>query len=356
MLSRHIEGADRAFLGIVYVGVNTDYFESIYASVQSINSLLFTLVRKDGIILFRYPSSTGDAGRKLSAEAAWLNALSSGQTGFRILAQNDGQVRFVSSRAVAQYPLFVNTSVTEISALAVWRTRATAIGIGSAVLLLCSTGLLIAVGRQVRRLRSSEARLAYLAHYDLLTDLAGRALFSINLDAAVAQMARTGDRFAIFMIDLDDFKAVNDTCGHGAGDALLRTVGGRLQSAVGGAGLVARLGGDEFAVLAPLSKNESQCADLARRILQETVRPCDLGEMEFVVGLSIGIAIAPRDGTDAVALMKNADAALYASKSSGRNRFSFFSPPAHAEPHDGDDLAPSLQPAQQENPSAAEVA
>ena len=352
VLSRRIQGEGGAFLGIVYVGVNTSYFEGIYTSVQSINSLLFTLVRKDGIILFRHPNSAGDAGRKLSAEAAWLAALAKGETGFQILAVNDGNVRFVTSRAVSQYPLFVNTSVTEASALANWRSRAAAIGIGSAVLLLCSIGLLISVGRQVHRLRSSEAGLAHLAHHDALTGLANRTLFAASLSDEIRQITKSGGQFAVLMLDLDQFKAVNDTYGHGVGDELLRAAAGRLQSVVGGVGLVARLGGDEFAVLRPLMEDVTEFADLGRRILQEIVKPYLINETELIVGTSIGIAVAPQDGIDAESLMKNADAALYRSKSTGRNKYGFFA--AWSDPHVREcrDPGPSLQPVQQDLPKA----
>lgn len=354
VLARRLEGPEGAFLGAVYVGVNTDYFESIYAAVQSINSLLFTLVRKDGIILFRHPYSAGDVGRKLSAESAWHDALSNGANGFSILAQNDGNIRFVSSRAVSQYPLYVNMSVTEQSALANWKKRAGAIAVGSAALLFCSVGLLIAVGRQMRRLRSSEARLAHLAHFDTLTDLPNRALFASRLAAALLHTSRSQERFAVLMLDLDQFKAANDTYGHGAGDALLGEVGRRLQRVVcDGGGLVARLGGDEFAVLQPIVKDESECADLACRLIKEIVRPYPVEGSDILIGTSIGIAIAPQDGRDAGALMKSADAALYRSKSAGRNRYCFSSPSTDARACGRVDGAPSLQPEAQELPAEA---
>src|SRR5262245_62303676 len=104
-------------------------------------------------------------------------------------------------------------SVTESSALANWRKRASAIGIGSAILLLSSLGLLIAVGRQMRRLNNSEARLAHMAHYDSLTGLANRTLFEREVDAAVRRLTTHRSSFALLMLDLDQFKAVNDAFG-----------------------------------------------------------------------------------------------------------------------------------------------
>ena len=100
VFSKRLESPGGAFLGIVYASVNSAYFEDIYGSVQSLNSVLFTLVRRDGTILFRHPDPSGTAGRKLSAEATWLQALSRGEKGFRILAQADGNVRFVPAHGV----------------------------------------------------------------------------------------------------------------------------------------------------------------------------------------------------------------------------------------------------------------
>jgi diguanylate cyclase (GGDEF)-like protein len=324
VFSKRLEGPGGAFLGIVYASVNSAYFEDIYGSVQSLNSVLFTLVRRDGTILFRHPDPSGTAGRKLSAEATWLQALSRGEKGFRILAQADGNVRFVTSRAVPQYPLFVNISVTEDSALAGWRRRAATIGAGSFVLLMFSIGLLISVTRQMHRLNKSEAELAHLAHYDPLTGLANRTLFSMKVDDAVLRI-RSGQRFAIFMLDLDQFKAVNDSLGHAVGDALLKAIGGRLQSVMGAADSAARLGGDEFAVLHPLvGSAASEARALANQILETILQPYDIEGRKILVGTSIGIAVAPNDGDDADALMRNADLALYKSKAGGRNRFHLF--------------------------------
>jgi diguanylate cyclase (GGDEF)-like protein len=324
VFAKRLQASNGAFLGIVYASVNSAYFEDIYGSVQSINSVLFTLVRKDGTILFRHPDPSGTAGRKLSAEAAWLDALSRGEKGFRIQAFADGNVRFVASHAVPQYPLFVNISVTEESALAGWRWRAATIGAGSFILLLCSIGLLISVTKQMRRLNESEAELAHLAHYDTLTGLANRTLFAKKVDEAVLRM-RSGQHFSIFMLDLDQFKAVNDSLGHAVGDALLKSIGSRLKGAMGPHDSAARLGGDEFAILHPLEGSaRGDAGILANRILEIILKPYDIEGRKIIIGTSIGIAIAPSDGSDADTLTRNADLSLYKSKSRGRNRFHFF--------------------------------
>ena len=160
VFARPLESANGAFAGIIFAAVSTKYFEAIYSGIQSVHSLLFTLLTPDGTILFRHPDDLNSAGKQLSNKSEWLDAVSKGEAGFRILATADGNVRYVSILKVPEYPLIVDVSVTEDTSLAIWRQRATAIGIGSAVFLLFSIYLLWAINRQVRRLSNSEASLA----------------------------------------------------------------------------------------------------------------------------------------------------------------------------------------------------
>ena len=157
ILARRIDRPDGKFAGIVFVSVNSDYFAKIYGSTNSVRSLIFTLVRQDGSILFRHPGTVDFTGKKLSHAVTWRNALASGAKGFRVRAKSDGKVRYVSVRQVAGYPLYVNISVTEGAALAAWYRRSIIIGLGSAILLLCSLYLLIAITKQVRQLSKSKA-------------------------------------------------------------------------------------------------------------------------------------------------------------------------------------------------------
>jgi diguanylate cyclase (GGDEF)-like protein len=160
VFARRLEDSKGNFVGIVFAGVNTKYFEDVYGAVQSVHSLLFTLLDPDGTILFRYPDGANAAGKELSNKASWLDAVSKGGTGFRVFGQADGNIRYVSIRKVLEYPLIVDISVTEAKALAIWGQRAAAIGLGSAIFLLFSIYLLRAMTRQVRLLSNSEASLA----------------------------------------------------------------------------------------------------------------------------------------------------------------------------------------------------
>jgi diguanylate cyclase (GGDEF)-like protein len=159
VFARRLETASGAFAGIIFASVNSDYFEAIYGSTQSVPDLIFNLIREDGTILFRYPDAIGFAGKRLSSEATWQNSLIRGTRNFRIHAKSDGNYRYVSVRQVPGYPLYVNISVTEATALEAWFRRSAMIGLGSATLIGCSLYLLIAITRQVRYLSKSESSL-----------------------------------------------------------------------------------------------------------------------------------------------------------------------------------------------------
>jgi diguanylate cyclase (GGDEF)-like protein len=171
--------------------------------------------------------------------------------------------------------------------------------------------------------RVAEAKIDQLARYDALTGLPNRALFRDQMDAAVVGLRRRGP-FAIHFIDLDEFKQVNDTLGHPCGDELLCVAADRLRAAVRGSDLVARFGGDEFVVLQYPLGHPKEAGALAERIVASLAEPYRISGNEVVIGASIGIALGPRDGTDADLLLKNADMALYRAKSDGRRAWRFF--------------------------------
>jgi diguanylate cyclase (GGDEF)-like protein len=464
VFARRLETPDGGFAGIVFASVNSDYFEAIYGSTQSIESLIFNLIREDGTILFRHPDRGGFAGKRLSQEATWQDSITSGTQSFRILAKADNRYRYVSVRSVPEYPLFVNISVAEGTVLAGWLRRSAMIALGSAALLLCSIYLLIAITRQVRFLSTSEAsllrtshqldaalnnmahgismfdrhhrlilcnkqyaamynlsmdqvkpgtpaldilaarvaagaspasrsfaadrirdmaagknyaildylrdgrviainhqrmrtggwvavhqditaqkrveaELAHMARYDVLTGLANRGLFLEKVNEALSRVASHDERFSVLMLDLDRFKAVNDSLGHAIGDSLLKAVGDRLRRLVRDVDIVARLGGDEFAILQIAdARQRDQATVLANRILSSITEPYDIDGRKIVIGTSIGITLGPQDAQDADALVRHADLALYKSKSEGRNRYRFFETAMEEEARDRREL------------------
>lgn len=197
------------------------------------------------------------------------------------------------------------------------------IGVG---LLFC--GIFIYV---MQRLRGAAAEIALrerqiqrLAGQDELSLLPNRRTFDLRLDQELAQLGRTGAKLAILLLDLDRFKAVNDTYGHTAGDELIRQVAERLSGMMRLGDTVARLGGDEFGIIQTNMVDPSGCAALGERILESLTQPFEIMGVETTIGCSIGIALAPQDGVDRESLLKLADTALYESKNNGRNRYSFF--------------------------------
>jgi diguanylate cyclase (GGDEF)-like protein len=183
----------------------------------------------------------------------------------------------------------------------------------------------VAIHQDITAQKRVEAEVAHMARHDSLTDLANRTLFMEKIEEALARLRRGGERFSVFMIDVDRFKAVNDSLGHPVGDALLKAVAQRLRGAIGERDTVARFGGDEFAILQTLASDQNEgAAALATRIIAAINEPYDLDGYKAAIGASIGIARAPDDGASADELLKNADLALYRVKSSGRNGFRFF--------------------------------
>jgi diguanylate cyclase (GGDEF)-like protein/PAS domain S-box-containing protein len=171
----------------------------------------------------------------------------------------------------------------------------------------------------------AEERIRYMAHHDLLTGLPNRAFFLEKTNAAGERLRARGEMFAVFMMDLDRFKDVNDSLGHPAGDALLKDTALRLKSVLGESQVLARLGGDEFAILQPIvSDGRGEAAALAQRIVKTIAEPYDVEGSKIVVGASIGIALARTGGAESSELMKQADLALYRQKSAGRNGYRFF--------------------------------
>jgi diguanylate cyclase (GGDEF)-like protein len=171
--------------------------------------------------------------------------------------------------------------------------------------------------------RRNQALVAHMAHHDALTRLPNRLLFADRLQQAAARVRR-GEVIALHYLDLDRFKPVNDQLGHAAGDALLREVSDRLRAAARDTDTVARLGGDEFVIIQVGIKEASEAATLARRVVKTVASPFQIAGHTVTIGTSVGIAVAPQDGTDPEVLLKNADSALYQCKAEGRGNLRFF--------------------------------
>jgi diguanylate cyclase (GGDEF)-like protein len=182
----------------------------------------------------------------------------------------------------------------------------------------------VATHEDITEQRRSEVKIEYMAHHDALTDLANRVLLNERLEQALGQRIHREEMVAVHHLDLDQFKAVNDTFGHPAGDKLLKIVADRLRTLVRETDTIARMGGDEFVVVQAPIADPAEATSLAQRIIASMSEPFDLDGHQAVIGASVGIAVGPSDGLKPDRLLRNADLALYRAKGDGRGTFRFF--------------------------------
>lgn len=187
--------------------------------------------------------------------------------------------------------------------------------------------------------KRTEERLTYLAQYDQLTGLVNRALFRDRLEQALMRARRTNQGFALLLLDLDRFKAVNDTLGHDAGDALLTLMAARLKECVREVDTVARMGGDEFTIILEGITGEAAAEMVLTRIVSSVAEPCTISGRSVTVGVSIGATLFPQDASGADTLLKHADAAMYRAKHAGGDTFRFHD--AGASPSEAQPLPPA---------------
>ena len=205
------------------------------------------------------------------------------------------------------------------------------------------------VGSDVTLARENSDKIAWLARYDTLTGLPNRMMLTEALGDALAHAEQWRTRCAFMMIDLDRFKAVNDTLGHFVGDQLLARVSDRLKQQLGENELCGRLGGDEFAIVIRDASDLERVNDVAQRVIQSLSQPYEVDHHTLYVGTSIGSAIGPRDGATVETLMRNADLALYRAKDSGGNSHFTYEPALHAQAEERRKLEFSLRRALDSN-------
>jgi diguanylate cyclase (GGDEF)-like protein/PAS domain S-box-containing protein len=184
-------------------------------------------------------------------------------------------------------------------------------------------GCTVTTHHDITEQRRSEAKIVHMAMHDALTGLANRVLFHERTNEALAS-ARRGQLLAVHFLDLDNFKNVNDTLGHPAGDKLLKIVTGRLLKLIRETDTVARMGGDEFAILQTAVAQPADASTLARRVIETLGEPYEIDGHQVVIGASVGIALGPSDGNFPDQLIRNADLALYRAKADGKGTLSFF--------------------------------
>ncbi|MBC7860874.1 MAG: EAL domain-containing protein, partial [Burkholderiaceae bacterium] len=192
---------------------------------------------------------------------------------------------------------------------------------------LCAFALAYAMARRMRRaVRRAENHLHYLAHVDPVTELPNRHEFNESMAFALARADRQESSVGLLLLDLDNFKVVNDTLGHNCGDALLKLVAQRLTTVLRASDIICRIGGDEFVVIVEPAECAADLASVARKILAALAAPFGLDSHQLYVSASIGVSLYPLDARDVQTLTRNADTAMYHAKNQGKNCYAAFLP------------------------------
>ncbi|AXE30682.1 sensor domain-containing diguanylate cyclase [Chromobacterium phragmitis] len=182
----------------------------------------------------------------------------------------------------------------------------------------------VAIFSDLTERKAADERIQFLAHFDVLTSLPNRIHMQDRVELAIHNVVRDNQRLALLLLDLDRFKTVNESLGHSAGDTLLQVAADRIKSALAPGEMLARQGGDEFIILLPVISDPGEAALAAERVRDVFANPIELHNHVLTITPSIGISVYPDDGRDYETLVRNADAAMYHAKSSGRNSYKFY--------------------------------
>jgi len=330
-MTRRLNHADGSFAGVVVVSEDPSYFTSDFYNNAAIGrDGVIAVISDTGAVLARRTGSAERASGTFSASGVYpISEHVSGTYADPI----DHVTRIVSYRHIDGYPLAVLVGLSQAEEFAdynhtrdVYLMMATFISLAMLSFFAVATGL-------IGKLLGREREMSQLVQYDLLTGLPNRYATLQRLRHEVAQPGNLG-RLAILFIDLDNFKTVNDTLGHNAGDIVLQMSAARLADAVGGAGTLARIGGDEFVVIVKGDDIEKRAIALAEATNAAFTHPFDVRGSAFVLHASTGIALFAVAHESEIDLLKKADLAMYAAKEAGRNCFRFYSPQlAHRADH-----------------------
>ncbi|WP_220250456.1 putative bifunctional diguanylate cyclase/phosphodiesterase [Billgrantia montanilacus] len=334
--SRHARARDEGLAVIVAVSVQAGYFVSGYDSDVLGEDGVLALLGTDGIFRIKRTGDQLSVGTTVDYSAM---VPASGAIGGPVAVKVnpwDETRRYTVTRELFEFPVAIVVGLSEAERLAeAEQSEQTYLWYATLASLLL-LAILSLLGRLSWRLQRTQSRIMeervdharrveYLAFHDNLTGLPNRAYFTRLLTQGMQHSRRYGKRQALLFLDLDRFKAINDSLGHDAGDDLLKEMGKRLSGAVRESDVVARLGGDEFVVLIPEVIDESQVTVVADKILAAVSLPFTLVGQEFRITVSIGIAMFPQDGEDEQTLMKHADVAMYHAKEQGKNNAQFYS-------------------------------
>ncbi|HEY5801584.1 MAG TPA: EAL domain-containing protein, partial [Burkholderiaceae bacterium] len=330
-LTRRINKPDGSFGGVVSVLMEPARFTEFYKHAVVGDHDTIVLVGMDGYARVRQVGHTLTAGEDFrdsyTVRAARTMLSANGMGAGKI----DRVMRLYSFRRLQDFPLIAVAGTSEQAALAKFEQRKTRYYWGAGIVSALIGLFAIALYRAHRRQAGTVAQLMHLAHFDTLTGLPNRRLFYESLANTLTQARDNGWVIGVLFIDLDRFKNINDTLGHGIGDELLREFGNRLFHCLRNRDTIGRLGGDEFTVILVLPKGHQGAVTVANKIRESLRKPFDLRGHEINVTASIGITFFPDDGGDADTLLKYADTAMYRAKDAGRDTYRFFTAAMNAQ-------------------------
>jgi diguanylate cyclase (GGDEF)-like protein len=333
-ISRRVEAGDGTFLGVLAMLISPGELTTLPKSIDLGPHGVMTLSRLDGTVLARFsvdsPDGTKHIGRSIAGgpRPAVIKENEAGE--FVRISALDGIPRMFAYGRVGSYPLVITVGLELDRALAAWRSLAAtivALALGATVLLLGLGAYLVRrIFRDANTARATTQAITHTAEHDFLTGLPNRMLLNDRISQAIAVAQRHRNKVAVMFMDLDNFKHINDSLGHQAGDRLLQSVAKRLVMCVRGADTVSRQGGDEFVALLSEVRQPEDAAVIARKMLQAVAETHPIDQHDLRVTASIGVSIYPDDGPDAETLVKNADTAMYQAKENGRHCYRFFKP------------------------------
>lgn len=326
-LTRRISRPDGSFAGIVLIAVNLEYFHQLFAGLSLGRHGSISLIGNDGVMVMRHPYDARTIGLDISHAATFQRFRAAQEGVFSETSSLDGVRRLYYFRHLPKLPLMIMVAEAEPDIYAAWRHRAVTIGALVAVFGAAFIAVSVMLGTQLRRRMRAESELVLLARTDGLTGLNNRRSFAEVLDREWRRARRVRSVFSLLFVDVDRFKAYNDTYGHQAGDdalaAVARCIGDNIRRP---ADTAARYGGEEFVVLLP-DTAETGAAQIAESIrVAIDALPLEHAGSEYGhVTASIGLASwTPEHDAQVEAVIKAADEALYHAKANGRNRVAAF--------------------------------
>ncbi|PWT88368.1 MAG: hypothetical protein C5B56_08845 [Proteobacteria bacterium] len=319
-LTRRLSAADGSFDGVVILSIDPSYIARFYESINVSSQGMVLLAGLDGIVRARVVGTDRTIGQSMKASTLFRRLAESDAGSFLALGQSDGVVRLASFRRVQGYPLLVVVGLSQDEVFdSVNRHRILYFAAAAFVTLLVLSFTMMVVRRQLGLQRARD-KLWQLASFDSLTGLPNRNRLHEVVGAIISDKQTPVEPFALLLLDLDNFKFVNDTLGHEAGDLVLRTAAERIKRMARNAHLVARLGGDEFAILLRNASDRRQIELVARRVLRALRLKMKYRGQTIEGYASIGIACFPAHGATWGEVFRAADLALYRAKHAGRNR------------------------------------